>query len=92
MIIPYKKYKFNLKNINIKKILKQKDCDKDELKQFREKIGVTQKELSVMIDVSERTVESWEQGGRKLTAMRMLFIKLVVDLHCLENTKDDSKI
>lgn len=40
-----------------------------DVKQLRDKLGITQSELAKRLDVSKRTVEGWEQGARGIGAV-----------------------
>jgi putative transcriptional regulator len=43
------------------------DFPEVEVKKIREKMGLTQFSFAMLIGVSKRTVENWEQGRRKPT-------------------------
>lgn len=48
--------------IKAKRRFEYKACD---VKVIRRKVGLTQAEFSIMIGVSLRTLQNWEQGHRK---------------------------
>ena len=48
-----------------------------QVKQLRESIGISQEKFALMLGVSKRTVENWEQGRAKPNAQAALLIRLV---------------
>ena len=44
-----------------------------EIKTVREKLNVSQNEFALMIGVSVRTLQNWEQGRRKVEMLRIIF-------------------
>jgi len=50
---------------------------KDELKIFREKLGMTQSELAAALKVAPNTVSRWELGERKIPEFLDLALKTI---------------
>lgn len=48
-----------------------------EVKAIREKMGVSQDKFAVILGVSKRTVENWEQGRRHPTGAARSLLKIV---------------
>ena len=48
-----------------------------EVKAIREKMGVSQDKFAVILGVSKRTVENWEQGRRHPTGAARALLKIV---------------
>lgn len=48
-----------------------------EVKGIREKIGLSQSRFAVMIGVSKRTLENWEQGRRHPTGPAKALLKIL---------------
>ena len=48
-----------------------------EVKAIREKMGVSQDRFAVILGVSKRTVENWEQGRRHPTGAARSLLKIV---------------
>lgn len=48
-----------------------------EVKEIREKIGLSQSRFAVMIGVSKRTLENWEQGRRHPTGPAKALLKIL---------------
>ncbi len=48
-----------------------------EVKAIREKMGVSQDKFAVILGVSKRTVENWEQGRRQPTGAARSLLKIV---------------
>ena len=57
-----------------------------EVKAIREKMGVSQDKFAVILGVSKRTVENWEQGRRHPTGAARSLLKIVeaAPQHALE--------
>ena len=51
--------------------------EKDELRQFRERIGLSQGELSKQLSVAGNTVSRWELGERKIPAFLPLALETI---------------
>ncbi|MFT4928412.1 MAG: putative transcriptional regulator [Phenylobacterium sp.] len=51
--------------------------DEPQVKAIREKTGLTQNRFALMIGVSKRTLENWEQGRRQPTGPARALLKLV---------------
>jgi putative transcriptional regulator len=51
--------------------------DEPQVKAIREKTGLTQNRFAMMIGVSKRTLENWEQGRRQPTGPARALLKLV---------------
>lgn len=51
--------------------------EKDELKQFREKLGLTQTDLAKLLKVATNTVSRWELGERKIPEFLDLALKTI---------------
>ena len=51
--------------------------DEPQVKAIREKTGLTQNRFAMMIGVSKRTIENWEQGRRQPTGPARALLKLV---------------
>ena len=47
------------------------------MKAIREKMGVSQEKFAVILGVSKRTVENWEQGRRHPTGAARSLLKIV---------------
>ena len=47
------------------------------MKAIREKMGVSQDKFAVILGVSKRTVENWEQGRRHPTGAARSLLKIV---------------
>ncbi len=52
---------------------------KDFIKESREKLGLTQMEFAVKLNVSIQTVQAWEQGIRNPRPMAIDYIKSLVN-------------
>ena len=55
--------------------------NKDELKQFREGIGLTQGELSKALGVANNTVSRWELGTRSIPEFLPLALETIERRH-----------
>ncbi len=51
--------------------------EKPEVKQIREKTGLSQSDFARLIGVSKRTLENWEQGRRFPTGPARALLKIV---------------
>lgn len=51
--------------------------DEPEVKTIREKLGLSQSEFALMIGISKRTLENWEQGKRHPTGPAKALLKIV---------------
>ncbi|MCJ8271366.1 MAG: helix-turn-helix domain-containing protein [Psychrosphaera sp.] len=51
--------------------------DEPQVKAIREKTGLTQNRFALMMGVSKRTLENWEQGRRQPTGPARALLKLV---------------
>lgn len=49
-----------------------------ELKQNRKKLGVTQAELAMMVEVTQNTVARWEMGLRRVPPLAARVIRTIV--------------
>ena len=48
-----------------------------EVKKIRESLGVSQEKFALLVGVSKRTVENWEQGRRQPTGAARSLLKIV---------------
>ena len=48
-----------------------------EMKAIRERLGLSQEKLAVLLGVSKRTVENWEQGQRHPTGAARSLLRIV---------------
>ena len=48
-----------------------------EVKKIRERLGVSQEKFALLVGVSKRTVENWEQGRRQPTGAARSLLKIV---------------
>jgi putative transcriptional regulator len=53
------------------------DFPDPEVKAIREKLGVPQEKFALLLGVSKRTVENWEQGRRHPTGAARSLLRLV---------------
>ena len=53
------------------------DFPEPEVKAIRERMGVSQDKFAVILGVSKRTVENWEQGRRHPTGAARSLLKIV---------------
>lgn len=48
-----------------------------DVKQIREKVGLTQEEFAEQLNISKRTLENWEQKRRKPTGTAVTLLRLL---------------
>ncbi|MCX7546297.1 helix-turn-helix domain-containing protein [Marinicella gelatinilytica] len=48
-----------------------------EIKKLREEVGLSQAEFALLIGVSKRTLENWEQGRRKPTGPAKALLRIL---------------
>jgi len=48
-----------------------------EIKKLREEVGLSQSEFALLIGVSKRTLENWEQGRRKPTGPAKALLRIL---------------
>ncbi|MET0038004.1 MAG: NadS family protein [Candidatus Thiodiazotropha lotti] len=60
-----------------KKASRSFDYPDPEVKAIREKIGVSQEKFAILLGVSKRTVENWEQGRRQPTGAARSLLRIV---------------
>ena len=60
-----------------KKVSRRIVLKKPEVKQIREKTGLSQSDFARLIGVSKRTLENWEQGRRFPTGPARALLKIV---------------
>lgn len=59
---------------DILEILKPEDYTGEDVKKFREKYHLTQRKLAILMNVTKKSVEKWEQGKNKVSgSAAMLF-------------------
>lgn len=59
------------------KVSRSFDYPDPEVKAIREKLGVPQEKFALLLGVSKRTVENWEQGRRHPTGAARSLLRLV---------------
>ena len=52
----------------------------DEWRQLRHEVGLTQKEMAYLVCTTERTIQRWESGDRKIPPMAWKLIRLQLEL------------
>lgn len=60
-----------------KQVARRFEFPEPEVKAIREKMGVSQDRFAVILGVSKRTVENWEQGRRHPTGAARSLLKIV---------------
>jgi putative transcriptional regulator len=60
-----------------KKATRSFDFPEPEVKAIRERLGVSQDKFAVILGVSKRTVENWEQGRRHPTGAARSLLRIV---------------
>ncbi|MEW8660642.1 MAG: NadS family protein [Candidatus Thiodiazotropha endolucinida] len=60
-----------------KKASRSFDYPDPEVKAIRERIGVSQEKFALLLGVSKRTVENWEQGRRHPTGAARSLLRIV---------------
>lgn len=60
-----------------KKASRSFDYPDPEVKVIRERLGVSQEKFAVILGVSKRTVENWEQGRRHPTGAARSLLRIV---------------
>ncbi len=60
-----------------KKAYRKFDFPDPEVKAIRERLGVSQDKFAMILGVSKRTVENWEQGRRHPTGAARSLLKIV---------------
>ena len=60
-----------------KKAFRKFDFPDPEVKAIRERLGVSQGKFAMILGVSKRTVENWEQGRRHPTGAARSLLKIV---------------
>ncbi|MCR8922635.1 helix-turn-helix domain-containing protein [Dasania sp. GY-MA-18] len=60
-----------------KKASRRFDFPEPEVKAIRERLGVSQEKFALILGVSKRTVENWEQGRRHPTGAARSLLKIV---------------
>lgn len=60
-----------------KQALRSFDFPDPEVKAIRERLGVSQEKFALILGVSKRTVENWEQGRRHPTGPARSLLKIV---------------
>ncbi|MES9987104.1 MAG: NadS family protein [Candidatus Thiodiazotropha endolucinida] len=60
-----------------KKASRSFDYPDPEVKAIRERIGVSQERFALLLGVSKRTVENWEQGRRHPTGAARSLLRIV---------------
>ncbi|MES9990727.1 MAG: NadS family protein [Candidatus Thiodiazotropha sp.] len=60
-----------------KKASRSFDYPDPEVKEIRERIGVSQEKFALLLGVSKRTVENWEQGRRHPTGAARSLLRIV---------------
>jgi|TARA_B110001452_G_scaffold69794_1_gene56377 putative transcriptional regulator len=60
-----------------KKAVRRFEFPEPEVKAIREQMGVSQDKFAVILGVSKRTVENWEQGRRHPTGAARSLLKIV---------------
>ena len=60
-----------------KKASRSFDFPDPEVKAIRERMGVSQEKFAVILGVSKRTVENWEQGRRHPTGAARSLLRIV---------------
>ena len=60
-----------------KKPARRFEFPEPEVKNIRERMGVSQDKFAVILGVSKRTVENWEQGRRHPTGAARSLLKIV---------------
>ena len=60
-----------------KKASRKFDFPDPEVKAIRERLGVSQDKFAMILGVSKRTVENWEQGRRHPTGAARSLLKIV---------------
>ena len=60
-----------------KKASRTFDFPDPQVKKIRERLGVSQEKFAVILGVSKRTVENWEQGRRHPTGAARSLLKIV---------------
>lgn len=53
------------------------DYPEPEVKSIRDRLGVSQEKFAIILGVSKRTVENWEQGRRHPTGAARSLLKIV---------------
>lgn len=61
----------------VKKTSRQFDFPDPEVKALRERIGVSQDRFALLLGVSKRTLENWEQGRRQPTGAARSLLRVV---------------
>lgn len=52
----------------------------DEWRQLRLSVGLTQAEMAYLVCTTERTIQRWERGDRKIPPMAWKLIRLQLEL------------
>jgi putative transcriptional regulator len=60
-----------------KKASRRFDHPDPEVKAIRERLGISQEKFAVILGVSKRTVENWEQGRRHPTGAARSLLRIV---------------
>ena len=60
-----------------KKASRSFDYPDPEVKAIRERMGVSQEKFAILLGVSKRTVENWEQGRRHPTGAARSLLRIV---------------
>lgn len=60
-----------------KKVSRSFDYPDPEVKTIRERMGVSQEKFALILGVSKRTIENWEQGRRHPTGAARSLLKIV---------------
>ena len=60
-----------------KKVSRQSHFPEPEVKAIRERLGISQQKFALILGVSQRTVENWEQGRRHPTGAARSLLRIV---------------
>ena len=60
-----------------KKVLRKFDFPDPEVKAIRARMGISQQKFAIILGVSKRTVENWEQGRRHPTGAARSLLRIV---------------
>ena len=65
------------------------DDSVERVKTLREGMGMTQKEFSEYFEVSKRSVEEWERGGRRIPMYLLKLMEYKAKKEKLDKNKED---
>ncbi len=70
-------------------VTEKKDDSVERVKTLREGMGMTQKEFSEYFEVSKRSVEEWERGGRRIPMYLLKLMEYKAKKEKLDKNKEE---